>query len=107
MGEGSRPRHSADVDAVKVIRSKGCIALGALSLAGVVARLDTVKAEDMEAFGEDSVLLACVAAGAGQLGLGRWTSEEGVKVPGLPLRDKAASPWTAASPSLLHLLCTP
>lgn len=67
---GTGPRRSADIDAVKVVGAKGCIALGALPLAGVIASFDALKAEDVEALGEDSILLACVAAGAGQLGLG-------------------------------------
>lgn len=54
---------------MEVIGTKGRIALGAFPLAGVIARLDTFKAEDVKTFSEDSILLAHVATRAGQLGL--------------------------------------
>ena len=60
---------SADVDAVEVVGPEGGVALGALPLPGVVAALDALEAEDVEALGQHRVLLAGVAAGAGQPGL--------------------------------------
>lgn len=55
---------SADVDAVEVICSEGGVALGALPLARVVARLDALEAEDVVALGQHGVLHPRVAAGA-------------------------------------------
>lgn len=60
-----------DVDAVKVVCSKGTVALGALPLSGVVAHLQTLVAENVETLGENGLLVSCVAAGAAQLGLGK------------------------------------
>lgn len=47
---------SADVDAVEVVCSEGGVALGALPLARVVARLDALEAEDVVALGQHGVL---------------------------------------------------
>ncbi len=47
---------------------EGGVAFGALPLAGVVAALDALEAEDVEAFGQHRVLLARVAARARQAG---------------------------------------
>lgn len=55
---------SADVDAVEVVCSEGGVALGALPLARVVARLDALEAEDVVALGQHGVLHPRVAAGA-------------------------------------------
>lgn len=60
---------------MEVIGTKGSIALGAFPLTGVVARLDAVEAEDVEAFGEHGVLLARVAAGTGELSLRMCTDQ--------------------------------
>lgn len=51
--------------------TKGSVALGTLPLAGLIAAPHTFKAEDVEALGKHSVLLAGVTAGAGQPGLGQ------------------------------------
>lgn len=53
-----------DVYAVKVIGSKRTVALGALSLSGVVTHLQTFVAENMETLGENGLLVSRVAAGA-------------------------------------------
>lgn len=58
-----------DVDAVKVVGSEGTVALGALSLSGVVTHLQTFVAEHVETLGKHGLLVSCVAAGAAQLGL--------------------------------------
>lgn len=55
---------SADVDAVEVVCSEGGVALGALPLARVVARLDALEAEDVVALGQHGVLHPRVAARA-------------------------------------------
>lgn len=47
--------------------TKGSVALGTLPLAGLIAAPHTFKAEDVEALGKHSVLLAGVTAGAGQI----------------------------------------
>lgn len=60
---------STDVDPVEVIGSEGGIALGALTLPGVIACFHTLKAEDMKTLCEDSILFAHVTAWAGQAGL--------------------------------------
>lgn len=65
-----RRASSGDVDAVKVVGAEGTVALGALPLAGVVAHLEALVAEDVEALGEHRLLVPHVAAGAAQLGLG-------------------------------------
>ena len=46
---------------MEVAGSESSIALGALSLAGVVAQFHALEAEDVIALGEDSVLLAHIA----------------------------------------------
>lgn len=62
---------SGDVDAVEVVGAEGTVALGALPLAGVVAHLEALVAEDVEALGEHRLLVPHVAAGAAQLGLAK------------------------------------
>jgi len=52
---------------MEVAGSESSIALGALSLAGVVAQFHALEAEDVIALGEDSVLLADIAHWACQL----------------------------------------
>lgn len=54
----------ADVNAMEVICPEGGVALGALPLPSVVARLDALEAEDVEAFCQDGVLHPGVAARA-------------------------------------------
>lgn len=51
-----------NVNAVEVVGSEGGVAFGALPLARVVARLDALEAEDVEALGQYSVLHPGVAA---------------------------------------------
>ena len=67
-GRGTRTR-LGDVDAVEVVGAEGRVALGALPLPGVVARLDALEAEDVEALGQDGVLHPRVATRAGQTSL--------------------------------------
>lgn len=55
---------SGDVDAVEVVGAESTVAFGALPLAGVVAHLEALVAEDVEALGEHRLLVAHVAAGA-------------------------------------------
>lgn len=62
-------KESTDVDPVEVIGSKGSIALGALTLPGVITCFHTLKAEDVKTLCEDSILFAHVTARAGQAGL--------------------------------------
>lgn len=52
----------ADVNAVEVVGSESGVALGALPLTCVVARLDALKAENVEALGQHRVLHPRVAA---------------------------------------------
>lgn len=54
---------------MEVIGPKGSIALGALTLPGVIARFHTLKTEDMKALRKHSILFAHVTARAGQAGL--------------------------------------
>lgn len=51
---------------MEVMGTKGRVALGALPLAGLIAAPHTLEAENVEALGKHCVLLAGVAAGAGQ-----------------------------------------
>lgn len=64
-----------DVDAVEVVGAEGGVALGALPLARVVARLYTLEAEDVETLGQDGVLYPGVTARAGQTCLGEGERE--------------------------------
>lgn len=68
-GGGSSDANSANVDTVEIIGPECSIALGAFALSGIIAGFHALKTEDMEALGEDSILFAHVAAGAGQTGL--------------------------------------
>lgn len=52
----------ADVNAVEVVGSESGVALGALPLTRVVARLDALEAENVEALGQHRVLHPRVAA---------------------------------------------
>lgn len=76
---------------MEVVGPEGCVALGALALPGVVARLHALKAEDVEALGEHRVLLAHVAAWARQAGLQHTHTDtqscEGPCRPAAALRD--------------------
>lgn len=65
----SFPQQLGDVDAVEVVGTEGTVALGALPLSGVVARLQTLVAEHVEALGEHCLLVAGVAARTTQLRL--------------------------------------
>lgn len=56
---------------MEVVGAEGTVALGALPLAGVVAHLEALVAEDVEALGEHRLLVPHVAAGAAQLGLAK------------------------------------
>lgn len=55
---------------MEVVGAEGGVALGALPLARVVARLYTLEAEDVETLGQDSVLYPGVTARARQTRLG-------------------------------------
>lgn len=55
-----------DVDAVEVVGPEASVALGALPLPGVVARLQALVAEHVETLGEHRLLVACVAARTAQ-----------------------------------------
>lgn len=54
---------------MEVVGTKGSIALGALTLPGVIACFHTLKTEDMKALCEHSILFAHVTTRAGQAGL--------------------------------------
>lgn len=71
---------SSDVNAMEVIGAEGGVALGALPLAGVVARLDALEAEDVEALCEDGILHPRVAARTRQTGLGDTEGQNGWKI---------------------------
>lgn len=58
-----------DVDAVEVVGPEGTVTFGALPLSGVVARLQTLVAENVETLGEHRLLVAGVAARTTQLRL--------------------------------------
>lgn len=62
-------KESTDVDPMEVVGTKGSIALGALTLPGVIACFHTLKTEDMKTLCEHSILFAHVTAWAGQAGL--------------------------------------
>lgn len=51
--------------------TKGCVTLGTLPLAGLIAATHALEAEYVEALGQYCILLAGVAAGAGQARLGQ------------------------------------
>lgn len=51
---------------MEVMGTKGCVALRALPLAGLIAAPHTLEAENVEALGKDCILLAGVTARAGQ-----------------------------------------
>lgn len=51
--------------------TKGCVTLGTLPLAGLIAAPHALEAEYVEALGQHCILLAGVAAGAGQARLGQ------------------------------------
>ena len=52
---------SLDVNAVVVVGAERVVALGALALSRLVTRLETLEAEDVEALGQDGVLLLDLA----------------------------------------------
>ena len=54
---------------MKVIRSKSCTTLGTFSQSGIIATADALRAEDVEAFGKNCVLLSSGTAGTVQLSL--------------------------------------
>lgn len=60
----------ADVNAMEVVGSECSVALGAFPLACVVACLDALEAEDVEALCQDSVLYSGVATGTRETSLG-------------------------------------
>lgn len=60
--ESGRVAALTDVNSVKVVGSEGGVALGALPLTCVVARLDTLEAEDVEALSQHGILHPRVAA---------------------------------------------
>lgn len=57
---------STDVDAMEIVGTKGSITLGTFALAGIIASLHTLKAEDVKALGKDSILFTHVATRTGQ-----------------------------------------
>ena len=57
------------INFVEVISTKGSSTFGALAEARVIAVPNTLRAEDMETLGKDSILLASTAAGTVQLSL--------------------------------------
>lgn len=57
---------STNVDAMEIIGTKSSIALGTFALAGVIAGLYTLKAENMKTLGKYSILFTHVATGTGQ-----------------------------------------
>ena len=62
---------STNVDAMEIIGTKSSIALGTFALAGVIAGLYTLKAENMKTLGKYSILFTHVATGTGQTCLGK------------------------------------
>lgn len=58
---------SLDVNAVVVVGAERVVALGALALSRLVARLETLEAEDVEALCQDGVLLLNLARRTRQL----------------------------------------
>lgn len=79
----------ADVNAVEVVGSESGVALGALPLTCVVARLDALEAEHVEALGQHGVLHPRVAAGTRETGLreGRnhWDKSEELEMVDTPM----------------------
>lgn len=62
---------STNVDAMKIIGTKSSITLGTFALAGVIACLHTLKAEDMKTLSKNSILFTHVTAWTGQACLKR------------------------------------
>ena len=54
---------------MEIVSSEGAVALGALPLPGVVARLQTLVAKNVETLGENRLLVSRVAARTAQLSL--------------------------------------
>ncbi len=65
---------SSDVDAMEIVGAKCGIALWALSLTGVVARLHALETENVEALCQNSVLYTWIAAWTRQPGL--WNRQK-------------------------------
>ena len=61
---------------MKVISTKSSTTLGALAEARVIAAPNTLRAKDMETFGEDGILLPCTATWTVELGLERRGEEQ-------------------------------
>lgn len=57
---------STNVDAMEIIGTKSSITLGTFALAGVIAGLHTLKAENMKTLGKYSILFTHVATWTGQ-----------------------------------------
>lgn len=83
----------ADVNAVEVVGPERGVALGALPLTCVVARLDALEAEHVEALGQHGVLHPRVAARTREAGLreGRnhWNKSDELEMVDAPTSSKA------------------
>lgn len=62
---------STYVDAMEIVGTKGSITLGTFALAGIIAGLHTLKAENVKTLGKDSILFTHVATWTGQACLGK------------------------------------
>lgn len=62
---------STYVDAMEIVGTKGSVTLGTFALAGVIAGLHTLEAENMKALGKYSILFTHVATWTGQACLGK------------------------------------
>lgn len=89
---------SADVDAMEVVGTKGSVALGALPLAGLIAAPHALEAEHVEALSKNCILLAGVAAGAGQPRLGRAEASAWQQLLTVP----SPTPRAGGDPSSAH-----
>lgn len=67
---------STNVDAMEIVGTKSSVTLGTFALAGVIARLHTLEAENMETLGKHSILFPHVAARTGQARLQRQGESE-------------------------------
>lgn len=57
---------STYVDAMEIIGTEGSVTLGTFALAGIIAGLNTLKAENMKTLGKYSILFTHVATWTGQ-----------------------------------------
>lgn len=73
--------------------TKGRVALGTLPLAGLIAATHALEAEYVEALGQHCILLAGVAAGAGQACLEQNRGSRVRAAPAVPALQAKSTQW--------------